>query len=92
MVSVSKVEGSISGKSLRKTGSRNSMKGTMMKTMKGSRRNRSAHVLISWRENGGLAKQTVTGLTQQRRENKNMADYLCRLQFIGIIERCSDAM
>ena len=45
--SVSKVDGSISGKSLRKTGSRNSMKGTMMKTMKGTRRNRSAQVLSS---------------------------------------------
>lgn len=45
--SVSKVEGNISGKSLRKTGRRNSMKGTMINTMKGTRRNRSAQVLIS---------------------------------------------
>ena len=50
--SVSKVDGSISGKSLRKTGSRNSMKGTMMKTMKGTRRNRSAQVLSSCEDTG----------------------------------------
>lgn len=46
--SVSKVEGSISGKSFRKTGRRNSMKGTMMNTVKGTRRKRSAQVRNSW--------------------------------------------
>lgn len=45
--SVSKVEGSISGKSFRKTGRRNSMKGTMINTVKGTSRKRSAQVLIS---------------------------------------------
>lgn len=50
--SVSKVEGNISGKSLRKTGRRNSMKGTMINTMKGTRRNRSAQVLISCKHGG----------------------------------------
>lgn len=50
--SVSKVEGNISGKSLRKTGRRNSIKGTMINTMKGTRRNRSAQVLISCKHRG----------------------------------------
>jgi len=49
------VEGNISGKSLRKTGSRNSMKGTMMKRMKGTRRNRSAQVLKSCGDTGDTA-------------------------------------
>ncbi|TNN66851.1 hypothetical protein EYF80_022920 [Liparis tanakae] len=43
------VEGNISGKSLRKTGRRNSMNGTMMNTVKGTRRNRSAQVRNSWK-------------------------------------------
>lgn len=50
--SVSKVEGNISGKSLRKTGRRNSIKGTMINTMKGTRRNRSAQVLNSCKHRG----------------------------------------
>ena len=42
---VSKVDGNMLGKSFRATGSRNSMKGTMMKTRKGRSLKTSAHVL-----------------------------------------------
>lgn len=42
---VSKVDGSMFGKSFSTTGSRNSINGTMMKTRKGRRRKTSAHVL-----------------------------------------------
>lgn len=42
---VSKVDGSMLGKSFRATGSRNSINGTMIKTRKGRSRNKSAHVL-----------------------------------------------
>lgn len=41
---VSKVDGSMLGKSFTTTGSRNSMKGTTMKTRKGTRRKRSAQM------------------------------------------------
>lgn len=51
---VSKVDGSMLGKSFKATGSRNSMKGTMMNTRKGRSLKTSAHVLRNW---GG--KQTV---------------------------------
>ncbi len=44
-----KVEGSMLGKSFRATGSRNSMKGTTTKMMKGTRRNTSAVVRVSCR-------------------------------------------
>lgn len=43
--SVSNVEGSISGKSFKNTGNRNSMKGTTINTRKGTSRKRSAQVL-----------------------------------------------
>ena len=46
-LAVSKVEGSIPGKSLRATGSRNSMKGTIMNTENGNRRKRSLVVLTN---------------------------------------------
>lgn len=39
------------GKSFRATGSRNSMKGTMMNTRKGRSLKTSAHVLRNWGEN-----------------------------------------
>lgn len=42
---VSKVDGSMLGKSFSATGSRNSMKGTMMNTRKGRSLKTSAHVL-----------------------------------------------
>lgn len=48
--SVSNVEGSISGKSFKNTGNRNSMKGTMTNTRKGTSRKRSAHVRSSCTE------------------------------------------
>lgn len=45
---VSKVDGSMLGKSFRATGSRNSINGTMMKTRKGRSLKTSAHVLRNW--------------------------------------------
>lgn len=50
---VSKVDGSMLGKSFKATGSRNSMKGTMMNTRKGRSLKTSAHVLRNWREDSG---------------------------------------
>ena len=45
-----KVLGSMLGNSLRATGSRNSMNGTMTNTRNGTRRNRSAVVRTSWKK------------------------------------------
>lgn len=45
---VSKVDGNMLGNSFSATGSRNSMKGTMMKTRKGRSLKTSAHVLRNW--------------------------------------------
>lgn len=48
--SLSKVDGNMSGKSFRNTGIRNSIKGTIMNTINGTKRKTSAHVLKSWRD------------------------------------------
>lgn len=50
MDSLSKVDGNMSGKSFRNTGIRNSIKGTIMNTINGTKRKTSAHVLKSWRD------------------------------------------
>ena len=69
-----KVEGSMLGKSLSATGSRNSMKGTTTKMMKGSRRNTSAVVRVSCRRSRLQAALKTAQATAAARE-RPLIDY-----------------
>lgn len=57
---VSNVDGSMLGKSFTTTGSRNSMKGTTMKTRKGTRRKRSAQMRRNCKERQGQGSRSTS--------------------------------
>lgn len=69
-----KVLGSMLGKSLTATGSKNSMKGTSRNTRNGTRRNMSAVVRTNWNINRSMVKKVSLCVTRNKLSFMNNQD------------------